>query len=94
MHHQQELRGGTLTAPPRKEAGQTAVYTGSVPMSISISGYSWTEEREKNYEISDDYYAGENETELLAAARAEFAESAAAGYSCPIPAEAVPTIPE
>lgn len=92
MHHQQELRGGTLTAPPRKEASQTAVYTGSVPM--SISGYSWTEEREENYEISDYYYAGENEPELLAAARAEFAESAAAGYSCPIPAEAVPTIPE
>ena len=92
MHHQQELRGGTLTAPPRKEASQTAVYTGSVPM--SISGYSWTEEREENYEISDYYYAGENEPELLAAARAEFAESAAAGYSCPIPAEAVSTIPE
>ena len=92
MHRQQELRGGTLTAPPRKEASQTVVYTGSVPM--SISGYSWTEEREENYEISDYYYAGENEPELLAAARAEFAESAAAGYSCPIPAEAVPTIPE
>ena len=81
-----------MTAPPRKEASQTVVYTGSVPM--SISGYSWTEEREENYEISDYYYAGENEPELLAAARAEFAESAAAGYSCPIPAEAVPTIPE
>ena len=81
-----------MTAPPRKETSQTAVYTGSVPM--SISGYSWTEEREENYEISDYYYAGENEPELLAAARAEFAESAAAGYSCPIPAEAVPTIPE
>lgn len=81
-----------MTAPPRKEAGQTAVYTGSVP--VSISGYSWTEEREENYEISDYYYVGENETELLAAARAEFAESTAAGYNCPIPAEAVPTIPE
>ena len=43
MRHQQELRGGTLTAPR-----------------------AW----------------------------AEFAESTAAGYSCPIPAEAVPTIPE
>ena len=43
MHHQQELRGGTLTLPR---------------------------------------------------ARAEFAESTAAGYRCPIPAEAVPTIPE
>ena len=41
------------------DASQTAVYTGSVPM--SISGYSWTEERAKNYELSDYYYAGENE---------------------------------
>ena len=36
----------------------------------------------------------DGQTELLAAAWAEFAESTAAGYSCPIPAEAVPTIPE
>lgn len=42
------------------DASQTAVYTGSVPM--SISGYSWTEERAQNYEPSDYYYAGENET--------------------------------
>ena len=42
------------------DASQTAVYTGSIPM--SISGYSWTEERAKNYELSDYYYAGENET--------------------------------
>lgn len=42
------------------DASQTAVYTGSVPM--SISGYSWTEERAQNYELSDYYYAGENET--------------------------------
>ena len=42
------------------DASQTAVYTGSVPM--SISGYSWTEERAKNYELSDYYYVGENET--------------------------------
>ena len=45
------------------DASQTAVYTGSVPM--SISGYSWTEERAQNYEISDYYYAGENETEQV-----------------------------
>ena len=45
------------------DASQTAVYTGSVPM--SISGYSWTEERAENYEISDYYYAGENETEQV-----------------------------
>lgn len=42
------------------DVSQTAVYTGSVPM--SISGYSWTEDRAKNYELSDYYYAGENET--------------------------------
>ena len=42
------------------DASQTAVYTGSVPM--SISGYSWTDERAQNYELSDYYYAGENET--------------------------------
>ena len=46
--------------PMSFDACQTAVYTGSVPM--SISGYSWTEERSENYEISDYYYAGDNET--------------------------------
>lgn len=35
------------------DACQTAVYTASVPM--SISGYSWTEERAENYELSDCY---------------------------------------
>ena len=49
--------------PMSFDACQTAVYTGSVPM--SISGYSWTEERGENYEISDYYYAGENETEQV-----------------------------
>lgn len=43
-----------------------------------------------------DQYVGVDVTlaKYIAAARAEFAESTAAGYSCPIPAEAVPTIPE
>ena len=45
------------------DACQTAVYTGTVP--ISISGYSWTETRAENYEISDYYYAGDNETEQV-----------------------------
>ena len=45
------------------DASQTAVSTGSVPM--SISGYSWTEERAENFELSDYYYAGENETEQV-----------------------------
>lgn len=54
------------------DACQTAVYTGAVPM--SISGFSWTEERAENYELSDEYIAGENETEqviLINAADAE-----------------------
>lgn len=51
------------------------------------------------FEVDEKYEANvilitKGETELLAAAWAEFAESTAAGYSCPIPAEAVPTIPE
>ena len=52
-----------VVEPMSFDACQTAVYTGSVPM--SISGYSWTEERAENYEISDYYYAGENETEQV-----------------------------
>ncbi len=43
------------------DACQTAVQLGSVDM--SISGYSWTEDRAENYLLSDYYYAGENETE-------------------------------
>lgn len=45
------------------DACQTAVYTTSVPM--AISGFSWTEERAENYNISDYYYAGDNETEQV-----------------------------
>ena len=54
---------GLVVEPMSFDACQTAVYTGSVPM--SISGYSWTAERGENYEISDYYYAGENETEQV-----------------------------
>ncbi len=45
------------------DACQAAVATGQVDM--SISGYSWTEKREANYNMSDFYYAGENETEQV-----------------------------
>lgn len=45
------------------DACQTAVYTASVPM--AVSGFSWTEERAENYNISDYYYAGDNETEQV-----------------------------
>lgn len=42
-------------------ACQTAVQMKAVDM--SISGYSWTEDRAENFCLSDYYYAGENETE-------------------------------
>lgn len=68
-----EYMGVELVIEPLSfDACQTAVYTGSVPM--SISGYSWTDERAENYELSDEYIAGENETEqviLINAADAE-----------------------
>lgn len=54
--------GMTLEIKPMSfDACQTAVQLGSVDM--SISGFSWTAEREENYLISDYYIAGDNETE-------------------------------
>ena len=44
-------------------ACQTAVEMGTVDM--SISGFSKTEERAQNYNLSDFYYAGDNETEQV-----------------------------
>ena len=43
------------------DACQTAVQLGSVDM--SISGFSWTAEREENFLLSDYYIAGDNETQ-------------------------------
>lgn len=47
--------------PMSFDACQVAVEVGSVDM--SISGFSWTETRAENYNMSDYYYAGDNETE-------------------------------
>ena len=44
-------------------ACQTAVYAGIVDM--SISGYSWTEDRAENANLSAYYYAGDNENEQV-----------------------------
>jgi len=53
--------GVTLEIEPMGfDACQTAVYTNSVYM--SLSGYSWTETRAANYEISNGYVAGDNES--------------------------------
>ena len=59
-----EELGVTLEIKPMDfDACQAAVDSGTVDM--SVSGYSWTEKREKNYNLSDYYYAGENETEQV-----------------------------
>ena len=58
-----ELGLELVIMPMSFDACQTAVYTGTVDM--SISGYSWSEKREANYNLSDYYYAGENENEQV-----------------------------
>ena len=54
------------------DACQTAVAMDAVDM--SISGYSWTEARAENFELSDYYYAGDNETEQVLLVRKADAE--------------------
>ncbi len=49
--------------PMSFEACQTAVSLGSVD--AGISGFSWEAERAENYNLSDFYYAGDNETEQV-----------------------------
>lgn len=49
--------------PMSFNACQVAVETKSVDM--AISGFSWTEKRAENYNLSDYYYAGDNETEQV-----------------------------
>ena len=65
----EELGVSLVIEPMSFDASQTAVYTSAVPM--SISGYSWTEERAQNYELSDYYYAGDNETYQVLLIKAE-----------------------
>ena len=58
-----ELGLELVIMPMSFDACQTAVYTGTVDM--SISGYSWSEKREANYNLSSYYYTGENENEQV-----------------------------
>ena len=58
--------------PMSFDACQAAVSTGKVDM--SISGFSWTEDRAENYNISDYYQAGDNETEQVTITVAENAD--------------------
>lgn len=55
------------------DACQTAVQTGNVD--LSISGYSWTEERAENYLMSDYYYAGDNASTQTLIVRADEVDS-------------------
>ena len=59
----EELGLELVIMPMSFDACQTAVYAGTVDM--SISGFSWTEERAENYNISDYYHAGDNEEEQV-----------------------------
>ena len=58
-----ELNMTLVIQPMSFDAVQAAVQTGKVD--AGISGFSWTEERAKNYFITDWYKAGDNETEQV-----------------------------
>ena len=58
-----ELGLELVIMPMSFDACQTAVYTKTVDM--SISGFSWTEDREAKYNLSSYYYAGDNENEQV-----------------------------
>ena len=58
-----ELGLELVIMPLSFDACQAAVYSGTVDM--SISGFSWTEYRAEKYNMSDYYYAGENENEQV-----------------------------
>ncbi len=56
-----ELGKELVIKPMSFDACQAAVQSGNVD--CSISGFSYTEQRAENFNLSDYYYAGENETE-------------------------------
>lgn len=52
-----------VISPMSFDASQTAVQMGTVD--LALSGFSWTEKRAANYNLSDYYHAGENEDEQV-----------------------------
>ena len=56
----QEMGKELVIKPMSFDACQAAVQTGAVDM--SISGYTYTEERAENFNLSDYYYTGEDST--------------------------------
>lgn len=65
----QELGLELVISPMSFDACQTAVQMGTVDM--ALSGFSWTEKRAENYNLSDYYHAGENEDEQVLITLAE-----------------------
>jgi len=57
----EEMGKELVIKPMSFDACQAAVQSGAVDM--SISGFSWKEDRAENFNLSDFYYAGDNETE-------------------------------
>ena len=58
-----EMNKKLVIKPMSFDACQAAVQSGQVD--AAISGFSWTAERAENYEITDWYEAGDNETEQV-----------------------------
>ncbi|MBR5452422.1 MAG: transporter substrate-binding domain-containing protein [Clostridia bacterium] len=58
-----ELGKELVLKPMSFDACQAAAQAGTVD--IAISGFSWTADRAENYEITDYYVAGDNETEQV-----------------------------
>lgn len=58
-----ELGKELILQPMSFDACQAACQAGTVD--IAISGFSWTADRAQNYEITDYYIAGDNETEQV-----------------------------
>ncbi len=67
-----EMDKELVIMPMSFDACQAAVATGKVDM--SISGFSWTEDRAENYNMSDWYHAGDNETEQVTITTKEYAD--------------------
>ena len=58
-----EMNKKLVIKPMSFDASMAAAQAGTVD--AAISGFSWTAERAKNFEITDYYIAGENETEQV-----------------------------
>lgn len=65
----EEMGKELVIMPMSFDACTTAVSTGTVDM--AISGFSWRQDREDNYNLSDFYYPGDNESDQVVIVRKE-----------------------